>query len=102
MRQDYYLCSGRGDDRTRPTPVAEILQVLFPYLVRNGIPREKITLVVALGTHSAMTGDELEARVGRKGQNSLIVNHWFDMGVYYRCTSRKESQEECRKKGEIV
>ena len=54
------------DDWTRPTPVAEILQVLLSYLVRNGFPREKVTIVVALGTHSAMTGDELEARVGRE------------------------------------
>ena len=135
MRQDYYLCSGRGqkvyfslppqwtpshfiedeedvpipsvaqmteealttplgtpplknlvfganriaiiiDDWTRPTPVAEILQVLLPYLVRNGFPREKVTIVVALGTHSAMTGDELEARVGRETASSYkIIQH---------------------------
>lgn len=76
------LVSGAGriaiivDDWTRPTPVAEILQVLLPYLVRNGVSRERITIVVALGTHVAMTKEELEARVGR-GAASLysVVQH---------------------------
>ncbi|HTY21826.1 MAG TPA: lactate racemase domain-containing protein [Desulfomonilaceae bacterium] len=52
------------DDWTRPTPVADILQVLLPYLVRNGIPREKVTVIIALGTHVSLTQDELVARVG--------------------------------------
>lgn len=64
------------DDWTRPTSVAEILQVLLPYLVRNGFPRKKVTIVVALGTHSAMTGDELEARVGRETASFYkIIQH---------------------------
>ena len=53
------------DDRTRPTPVAEILQVLLPDLVSHGFSRKNITIVIALGTHVAMTEEELEARVGR-------------------------------------
>jgi nickel-dependent lactate racemase len=53
------------DDWTRPTPVAEILQVLLPHLVSNGFSRENVTIVIALGTHVAMAEEELEARVGR-------------------------------------
>ena len=30
------------DDWTRPTPVAEILQVLLPYLVSNGFPEKML------------------------------------------------------------
>ena len=52
------------DDWTRPTPVADILQVLLPYLVRNGLPREKVTIVIALGTHVRLTPEEAVARVG--------------------------------------
>ena len=59
------------DDWTRPTPVAEILQVLLPYLVRNGFPRENVTVVIALGTHVPMTQEELEARVGRD-----VISHY--------------------------
>ena len=39
------------DDRTRPTPVDDILQVLLPYLSRYGAAREKVSIVIALGTH---------------------------------------------------
>jgi nickel-dependent lactate racemase len=53
------------DDATRPTPVAEILEVLLSHLEDNGFSRENITLVVALGTHEAMKREALEARVDR-------------------------------------
>ncbi len=53
------------DDWTRPTPVAGILQVLLPYLVSNGFSRENVVIIVALGTHVAMTSEELEGRLGR-------------------------------------
>jgi nickel-dependent lactate racemase len=53
------------DDWTRPTPVAGILQVLLPYLVSNGFSRENVVIIVALGTHAAMTREELEGRLGR-------------------------------------
>jgi len=64
------------DDWTRPTPVPEILQVLLPHLAINGIPREKVILVVALGTHVAMTKGELEARIGREAASLYrVVQH---------------------------
>jgi lactate racemase len=52
------------DDFTRPTPVAPILDTLLPYLEGNGVSRETVTIVAALGTHVPMTKEELEARVG--------------------------------------
>ncbi len=64
------------DDRTRPTPVTDILQVLLPYLSRHGAAREKISIVIALGTHVAMTAEELESRLGKETVSSYkIVQH---------------------------
>jgi nickel-dependent lactate racemase len=64
------------DDLTRPTPVAEILEVLLSRLADNGFSRENITLVVALGTHEAMKKEALEARVGKGVASSYkIVQH---------------------------
>ena len=59
------------DDRTRPTPVAEILEVLLSRLVDSGFSRTNISVVVALGTHEAMRREELEARLG-----SEVVSHY--------------------------
>ncbi len=53
------------DDCTRPTPVADILGVLLPYLIDNGIPQKNVTIVVALGTHKPITPEDLNIRVGR-------------------------------------
>jgi lactate racemase len=67
------------DDWTRPTPVAGILEVLLPYLKENGVSREAVTIVAALGTHVPMTGEELEARVGRdvvSGYRIVQHNAW--------------------------
>jgi len=64
------------DDVTRPTPVAEILEVLLSRLVDNGLSRANITIVVALGTHGAMKRTELEARLGSGVEsNYKVVQH---------------------------
>lgn len=52
------------DDATRPTPLAEILEVLLSHFVDSGFSRENITIVMALGTHEAMKKEALETRVG--------------------------------------
>ena len=54
------------DDWTRPTSVGKILPVLLKRLDALGIPRENITLIVALGTHRPMPEDALKARVGEE------------------------------------
>ncbi len=64
------------DDRTRPTPVTSILQVLLPYLVNHGFSRENVVIIVALGTHVAMTREELEGRLGRDVMSRYrVVQH---------------------------
>src|SRR4030042_448445 len=52
------------DDGTRPTPVAKILGTLLSYLEEGGFSREKITIVVAIGTHETMEEEALETRLG--------------------------------------
>jgi lactate racemase len=69
------------DDWTRPTPVADILEILLPYLVRGGLPVEKVTIVIALGTHVSLTPEELTTRVGNSAASGYtIVQHnvWSD------------------------
>ena len=64
------------DDGTRPTPVAEILEVLLSGLANKDFSRENITIVVALGTHEAMKRKALEARLGSGVvSNYKVVQH---------------------------
>ncbi|OGP67892.1 MAG: hypothetical protein A2169_07875 [Deltaproteobacteria bacterium RBG_13_47_9] len=52
------------DDATRPTPVAEILNVLLSRIVDSGLSPENITIVLAIGTHETMKKEAIEARIG--------------------------------------
>ncbi len=52
------------DDATRPTPVAEILDVLLARLAEVGYSRANISIVVACGTHVAMEREAVVARLG--------------------------------------
>ena len=69
------------DDATRPTPVAHILEVLLPYLGENGCSRDRITIVIALGTHRRLDEEGLEARLGPEVVSGYTVvqhNAWQD------------------------
>jgi nickel-dependent lactate racemase len=57
------------DDGSRPTPVARILPKVLAELENCGQPRERITLVPALGLHRPMEADEIERRAGVAGLN---------------------------------
>ena len=61
------------DDGSRPTPVAQILPLVLKELEDAGLQRSQITLVPAIGLHRAMTGEEIEQRVGRACLEGL---HW--------------------------
>src|SRR5208337_1872022 len=64
------------DDGTRPTPASEILAVLLPHLIEAGCPKEATTIVVALGTHTAMKKEELEAKLGAQVASTYrVVQH---------------------------
>jgi nickel-dependent lactate racemase len=69
------------DDATRPTPVKKILKVLLPLLARAGVTKEKVTFVIALGTHIPVKQEDLEARLGRDVLSDYTIvqhNAWQD------------------------
>ncbi|NUC70911.1 DUF2088 domain-containing protein [Haloterrigena sp. SYSU A558-1] len=60
-------------DITRKAPDDVLLDVLLERLERCGVAREQVTVVVGLGLHRPMTGDEIEAMLGPHAD--LAVNH---------------------------
>ncbi len=64
-------------DITRPVPNQVILPPILDTLEKNGIPRDKITILIATGIHRPNEGDELEEMVGRSIKDTYrIVNHF--------------------------
>lgn len=69
-------------DITRATPNKRILPVLLAYLEENGVKREDITLLNALGTHRPQTRDQLKQMLGE-----AVVNG-------YRCVQHDAFQPD--------
>jgi lactate racemase len=64
------------DDYTRKTPVRQVLSYLIPEIEGAGIPRDRIRILVALGTHRPMTHAEMTSKFGEEFcQNIHISNH---------------------------
>ncbi len=53
-----------SDDNTRSTPVDRMIPPLLCRLNGAGVPDERISCIMALGTHRYMTEAEMEAKVG--------------------------------------
>ena len=78
------LAAGRSSacilicDVTRPVPNALFLKPLIHRIVRSGIPRESITVLVATGLHRPNEGEELRQVVGDDWvvENVRIENHF--------------------------
>jgi len=67
------------DDYTRLTPSGRIIPVLLDELNRAGIPDERITVMVAQGTHRPMTAAELDKKLGRTVLTRVkVLPHEFD------------------------
>ena len=64
------------DDLTRPTPAAEILEVLLPRLSDRMFSLEDITIVMAIGTHETMKKEALEEKLGKGVASTYkVVQH---------------------------
>ncbi len=64
-------------DITRPVPNKVILPPLLEVLEESGIPREKITILIATGIHRPNNTEELETMVGSDIMETYrIVNHF--------------------------
>jgi len=75
-------------DNTRPCPDDRILSVLLEELERK-VPRENITIIVALGLHAPLSREELDAKLGRDIVDSYrVINHDPDDTVNLGTTSR--------------
>jgi nickel-dependent lactate racemase len=68
------------DDNTRLTPTRRLLPPLLDVLRDCGVPREGISILMALGTHRPMTRKEMEAKVGEEVFKAhKVFNHeWRD------------------------
>lgn len=72
------------DDYTRPTPASRILPHVLSCLHSLGVGAGQIAIVFALGTHRAMTDEEIAAKIGpRLAAAYPIVNKSVHQGVEY-------------------
>ncbi len=67
------------DDKSRTTPVHDILPLVLDELHKAGVPDQAVTILVALGTHRPMTAIEMEERVGPGIFGKItVLNHAWD------------------------
>ncbi len=64
------------EDNTRNSPKKEILKILLERLKDLSIPRSKISIIIALGTHGHLNYNEMVCTYGEEVvKNYSIVNH---------------------------
>lgn len=61
------------DDITRQTPTKLMLPPILERIEAAGIPREAVSIVIALGTHRPQTEAENEVKIGREVMNQYRV-----------------------------
>ena len=75
-------------DNTRPCPDDKLLPPILAELEEK-VPRENITIVIALGLHPPLNKDEIIKLLGRDiVENYNVVNHDVNQCVYIGTTSR--------------
>lgn len=73
------LCSGKLrplviiDDLNRPTPADRLLPFLLEEFAQGGIPREQVRILLASGSHSAPTREEVARKVGAEAASCCRV-----------------------------
>ncbi len=70
------------DDLTRPTPHKKILPILLEELNSVGVEDSNISMLIALGTHRAMTPEECTNIYGQEvvGRIKVLNHNWSDTG----------------------
>ena len=68
------------DDNTRQTPLSRLLPMIVDELARAGVPESGIEFLIGLGTHRAMTEEEIRQKFGEEIPRRFpVVNHaWSD------------------------
>jgi nickel-dependent lactate racemase len=76
------IARGRKDaciavcDVTRPVPNPVLLPPILDALAAGGLPRERVTILIATGTHRPNTPEELDAILGPEiARTCRVVNH---------------------------
>lgn len=65
-----------SDDHTRLTPAARLLPPLINALNEAGVPDDRISIIMALGTHRPMTEQEMADKVGPEIFSRIeVLNH---------------------------
>lgn len=62
-----------ADDRTRLTPQKIIIPVILEELYQAGLKNDQIKIIIAYGTHRAMTEDEKTDRFGKKVASAIEI-----------------------------
>lgn len=63
------------DDNTRPTPAAKILPLVIERIIKANVDKRKITIIIAKGTHRALTDKELKEKIGSFSRGFHVVQH---------------------------
>ncbi|MGH9343898.1 MAG: nickel-dependent lactate racemase [Terriglobia bacterium] len=66
------------DDITRQTPAAGLLPSVFRRLKEGGSTKQNVKILIAAGTHSHMTREELEKKLGPEtlAEYTVALHHW--------------------------
>lgn len=80
-------------DRTRPRVAGEILPVVLDELLKGGLDFDRISILVATGTHAEHSGEELTSLVGETAAGLAIyqnrsgrIEDYEDLGITRRGT----------------
>jgi len=72
------------DDLSRPTPTAELIPLILDELLRGGLSREAITVVIGSGTHRPATQEEIVKKVGPACSGAIrVVPHDAARGMVW-------------------
>ena len=67
-----------ADDNTRLTPTDVLIPILLDECNAAGVPDSAIAVIIALGTHRPMTGDEIATKFGAEAVRRVTIrNHLY-------------------------
>jgi nickel-dependent lactate racemase len=74
-----------SDDHHRPTPVRTMMPYVLGEIAAAGIPDSSVEIVMALGSHRAMTGPEIREKLGDGivGRFRVTNHEWTDPANLY-------------------
>ena len=66
-------------DKSRHTDIRPVVKAVLDEVTSAGVRVEDVTIIIALGTHRAMTSDEIADKVGDvSARDYRVVNHDYD------------------------